>query len=61
MNLLTPQEVAELLKISYENALNLIKHSGIKYVKIGRQYRVDEETLITFLLKQGIYGIKVSP
>ena len=61
MNLLTPQEVSELLKISYENALKLIKHSGVKYVKIGRQYRVDKDTLITFLHKQGSYGIRLSP
>lgn len=60
MNYLTPQEVADLLKISYENALNLIKHSGVKYVKVGRQYRVAEATLQAFLQKNGTYGIKIS-
>ena len=61
MDYLTPQEVADLLKISYENALNFIKHSGIKFVKVGRQYRVEKSTLINFLQKNGIYGIRLSP
>ena len=58
---ITPREVADLLQISYENALNLIKYSGVKHVKIGRQYRVDKTTLLTFLQKQGTYGIRISP
>ena len=42
---LTPQEVAELLKISYDKALDFIKYSGVEYVLIGRQYRVLESKL----------------
>lgn len=61
MMYLTPHEVADLLKISYENALNLIKYSGVKYTKLGRQYRVDKDTLLTFLQKNGTYGIRISP
>lgn len=61
MTYLTPEEVADFLKISYINALNLIKYSGVKYTKIGRQYRVEKSTLINFLQKYGTYGIKVSP
>lgn len=48
---LTPKEVAKILKISYENALNFIRYSGIPYIQIGRQYRVAEETLKAFLLQ----------
>lgn len=48
---LTPTNVAEILQISYENALDFIKHSGIKYIQIGRQYRVAETSLNAFLAK----------
>ena len=44
-NYLTPQEVAELLKISYDKALDFIKYSGVEYVLVGRQYRVLESKL----------------
>lgn len=46
---LTVREIAELLKISYDSALEVVKYSGIEYVQIGRQYRVLESTLYKFL------------
>ena len=46
---LTPKEVAELLKISYDNALEFIKGSGIPYIKVGRQYRISARKLDEFL------------
>ena len=52
-NYLTPKEVAALLKISYEQALAFIKYSGIDYIKVGRQYRVDESRLRAFLSQRG--------
>ena len=45
MKMLTPAEVAERLNISYDTALHMIKHSGIAYLKIGRQYRVAESVI----------------
>lgn len=45
MKMLTPAEVAERLNISYDTALHMIKHSGIAYLKIGRQYRVSESVI----------------
>ena len=42
---MTVAEVAEMLKISYDKALDFIKHSGVEYVLIGRQYRVLESKL----------------
>ena len=42
---LTITEIAEMLKISYDKALEYVKTSGIEYVKIGRQYRVLESKL----------------
>ena len=46
---LSVQEVAEMLKISYDKALDFIKYSGVEYVQIGRQYRVQESRLQEFL------------
>ena len=46
---LTVQEVAEILKISYDKALDFIKYSGVEYIQIGRQYRVLESKLHAFL------------
>lgn len=51
--MLTPKEVAETLKISYEAALAFIKYSGVDYVKVGRQYRISEEKLKAFLMRKG--------
>ena len=45
----TPQEVADILHVSYDKALDFIKHSGVKYVRVGRQYRISEEALNAYL------------
>lgn len=45
----TPQEIADILSISYEQALSFIKYSGIVYVRIGRLYRVNKDVLHKFL------------
>lgn len=45
MKMLSPAEVAERLNVSYDTALQMIKYSGIPYVKIGRQYRVGENVI----------------
>ena len=37
-------EVAEMLNVSYETALNFVKHN-VEYVTVGRQYRVSEDKL----------------
>ena len=45
----TVGEIAEMLKISYDKALDFVKYSGVEYVLIGRQYRVLESKLNAFL------------
>ena len=52
-DMLTPKDVAAILKISYEAALAFIKHSGIDYHRIGNQYRVSAEKLRAFLNRKG--------
>ena len=51
--MLTPKEVAQIMKVSYETALAFIKYSGIHYTKVGNQYRVSAEKLKAFLNKKG--------
>ncbi len=50
---LTPQDIANVLKISYDSALVWIKQSGIDYLKVGRQYRVSAEKFQAFLQRKG--------
>ena len=61
MEYLTPEDIASMLKISYEKALDFIKFSEVNYVKVGRQYRVEEKALLNFLNKYGQYGIRINP
>ena len=53
LEMLTPKDVAAILKVNYETALAFIKYSGIDYHRIGNQYRVSEEKLRAFLNKKG--------
>ena len=46
---MTVGEIAEMLKISYDKALEFVKYSGVEYVLIGRQYRVLDSKLNAFL------------
>ena len=52
--MLTPKEVAKIMKVNYETALAFIRLSGMDYVKVGRQYRVSRQKLEAFLNKKGI-------
>ena len=52
--MLTPKEVAKIMKVNYETALAFIRFSGMDYVKVGRQYRVSRQKLEAFLNKKGI-------
>ena len=46
---LTVREIADMLKISYDTALDLVKHSELEAVQIGRQFRVSAQKLNEFL------------
>ena len=50
---LTPQEIADTLKISYDSALAWIKQSGVDYMQIGRQYRVMANKFLAFVQRKG--------
>ena len=51
VNYLTITEVAEMLKVSYDTALDFVK-KNVEYVKVGRQYRVAEKKLNDVLYPQ---------
>lgn len=57
---LTPDEVADLLKVSYKAALDFIKYSGVDYIRIGKQYRVSESKLKSFLMRKGQIAVDIS-
>ena len=44
-----PNFISNYFGICYSKALNFVKYSGIKYVKIGRNYFVSEKALKEFL------------
>ena len=56
--MLTPQDVADILALSYDKALDFIKHSGLEYNLIGRQYRVSRKKLEAFLDAQSVQNAK---
>ena len=47
--LLTPSEVSDILKVNYRKVLDLILLGKLEAIKIGRQYRIPESSLLTFL------------
>ena len=49
MKMLTPNDIAELMQVSYETALNFIKASGIPYIMVGHQYRVSDTAFENFV------------
>ena len=53
MEMLTAQDIAKRLKISYHKALEFIKFSGIDYIKIGTVYRVSEDKFKAFVSAKG--------
>lgn len=57
---LTVQEIADLLKISYDSALAFVKHGGLPFVRVGRQYRVSAERLHRFLNQKDPIVVDIS-
>lgn len=47
--LYTVQEVAEALRVHYRTAYRLITGGSIEGIKIGKQWRVKEQTLLDYL------------
>ena len=60
MKTLTPYDIADLLQVSYDAALEFIKNSGIAYIRIGRQYRVAETVFNAFVSADNPQTVKSS-
>lgn len=58
LELLTVSEVAEILRVSYETALEYIKVHKLA-IRVGRQYRVQKDSLLAHLRKQTTDPIKL--
>ena len=51
IELMTVQEVADVLRVSYETALQYVKQNNLA-LKVGRQYRVPKDKLTAHLNRQ---------
>lgn len=49
MNILTVEELKDVLKISEKRAKALMRTNGFPSIKIGREYRVEEQALIEWM------------
>ena len=49
--ILTPKEIAKILKISIDKTYELIQSPGFPKIKIGRQYRISEEEFNKWIKK----------
>jgi excisionase family DNA binding protein len=47
--LLTPQEVAKILKLNLLTVYDYIRTHKLQAVKLGRKYRIEEEVLLHFI------------
>ncbi len=45
----TVQEVADLLQIHWQSVLNYIKNGKLKALKLGKGYRISQESLDEFI------------
>ena len=49
MNILTTEEVKDLLKLNNRQAKALMRTDGFPSIKIGREYRVEEQALLDWI------------
>lgn len=49
MNILTTEDLQNTLKISPKQAKALMRTDGFPSIKIGREYRVEEQTLLDWI------------
>lgn len=51
MNILTTEDLQEVLKLTERRAKALMRSEGFPSVRIGRDYRVEEDALMEWLKK----------
>ena len=55
-NLMTIEEVAEYLRVHPSTVYRLVRQGALPAVKIGKQWRVDRETLAQWLREKATRG-----
>lgn len=60
-HLLTAAEVAEQLRVSTMTVYRLIRRGDLAAVRVGRNYRVRERDLTTFLEQQVVDPASIDP
>lgn len=51
---LTAKEVANILKLNVLTVYEYIRNGGLKAIKLGRDYRIEEKYLDTFIEKHKV-------
>jgi putative molybdopterin biosynthesis protein len=59
--MLTPKEVAQILKVNLYTVYNWLKAGKIRAYKLGRVYRVAEKDLEVFLASSSTEMLKEAP
>ena len=49
-SMLTVQQIAKVLNISYDTALEVVKKE-MEYIKVNRRYRISQDSFKKYLLK----------
>jgi len=55
--LLTVAEVASVMRVSRMTVYRLIRRGQLKAIRVGRNYRVREDDLNSYLESQAVYGV----
>ena len=48
-DILTARDVANALNIGYTKALRVIRYGGMRYIQLGRVYRVSKDNFVDWL------------
>lgn len=55
-NFLTVEQVAEALQVHWQTVLNYIKSGKLEALKLGKGYRISQESLNVFIKQNSIPG-----
>ena len=54
MKVLTVKETAEVLKVKPQWVYRMIRHDGLPFIRLGRQIRIDEDSLERWLTEHTV-------
>ena len=53
-DVVTVEQLAEMLDIGLTLAYRLVRQNTIKSIKVGRQYKIPKQNIISYLLSQNV-------